>query len=71
MQGGALIECRLGEGGVLDDCVVAAEAPTDSQFGEASLRMAQQRALMAKLPSDTPLRPGDKVRLIVPFKIRR
>ena len=61
-----IVECVLGPGGRMSDCVVASEQPAGQGFGEAALSGARQSRVNL---SDTPgARPGETVRFSMRFR---
>ena len=71
LGGYALIGCKLGPDGRLGDCDVRNEIPANYGFGEAALRMAAARAVIAAKPdAEAAHTPEGKVLVCVVFKSR-
>jgi protein TonB len=69
-DGRALVECRIGSGGILTSCVVVEETPAGFGFGEAALN-ATKDCLLSETTSTGQPALGLKVRVPFRFGISR
>ncbi|WAC58949.1 hypothetical protein [Brevundimonas sp. SL130] len=65
-DGAVTLECVLAEGGLLTDCVVISEQPSDQGYGEAALAMAA-RGVRVEVDAG---RVGQKVRFTTRFRLQ-
>jgi len=63
--GVAVLQCALALTGILSDCSVLADGPTDFAFGIASMRMAKEGYMKATVPVG--LADGSLIRVVVIF----
>lgn len=66
--GSALVECRLAEGGGLEQCRIVREAPVGCGYGETALKATRFYRARANLPDGRPIRPGMMVFLPMEFR---
>jgi hypothetical protein len=62
-NGEATLQCRAGEGGVLEACRIVSEMPRGLDFGPAAKVMARRQRIRA---AGSPT-PGDTIHVRVPF----
>lgn len=62
--GVVVLECRVTTGRRLSACVVVSEEPSGQGFGQAAIEIAQN----GNAPRGSS-KPGDKVRLRIPFRL--
>lgn len=66
MDGRAVVECHIGQGGFLADCKILEEDPSNFGFGEAALNVAKTCQLSERTPSGIST-VGLKVRIPIRF----
>ncbi|HEX2560545.1 TonB family protein [Phenylobacterium sp.] len=67
VTGSATIDCRIAEGGVLEDCRAVSETPAGEGFGDAAVRMRELFNARPVLKNGDPLPVGARLVFTIRF----